>query len=211
MACPAAPRLAHPGDPVTEVPVAAGVVSLQRAVPSGGEDLVRGQAHGPGSSGTVSGHQGTGGPDRAGGGGSGEPEPRAGPGQRAGGRARHLAAAGGRRRGRPAPRPHRGCHRGWHPGHRHLTHVRGRRATALRRAGRPARAGFHRGQGSDSVGGGGLSAAVPRGGLVRRPGRPDADPQPGGLAGASADARGRPGPGAGRPDRRHPLLPGRLR
>jgi hypothetical protein len=66
MTCPAAPRLAHPGDPVTEVPVAAGVVSPQRAVPSGGEDLVRGQAHGPGSSGTVSGHQGTGGPDRAG-------------------------------------------------------------------------------------------------------------------------------------------------
>ena len=30
--------------------------------------------------------------------------------------------------------------------------------------------------------------------LVRRPGRPDADPQPGGLAGAPAHARGRPGP-----------------
>ena len=36
--------------------------------------------------------------------------------------------------------------------------------------------------------GGGCGATVPRGGLVRRPGRPDADPQPGGLARAPGDA-----------------------
>ena len=71
----------------------------------------------------------------------------------------------------------------------------GRRAAALRRAGRPPRAGLRRRQGLDSLGGRRRSAALPGGGLVRRPGRPDADPQPGGLAGAPARCSRPPGTG----------------
>src|ERR1700730_3954318 len=57
----------------------------------------------PGWSLIIDGHQGLGRPDRAWGGGYGEPEPGPGPGQRAGGRAGDLAAAGGRRGAGPRP------------------------------------------------------------------------------------------------------------
>ena len=193
MACPAAPRLAHPGDPVTEVPVAAGVVSLQRAVPSGGEDLVRGQAHGPGSSGTVSGHQGTGGPDRAG---------VAGVENRSLGRGRvsvPVVGLGTWRRLEAAAAAGQ---------HRELIEaaiaagIRVIDTSPMYGAAERLLSGALDGQREqvfiadkvlDSLGGRRLSAAVPRGGLVRRPGRPDADPQPGGLAGAPARCSRPPG------------------
>jgi hypothetical protein len=53
--------------------------------------------------------------------------------------------------------------------------------------------------------------SYPHGALVPQPHRPDADPQPGGLARAPANAPGRPGSGTGRPDRSHPLLADGLR
>jgi len=58
--------------------------------------------------------------DRARGGGHGRPESGPGAGQRAGGRAGHLAAARGRRGRGPAPRAHRRRDRGRHPAVRRL-------------------------------------------------------------------------------------------
>ena len=147
----------------------------------------------------------------SGGGGIGEPEPGQGPGQRAGGRAGHLAAAG-----KPPPRP-AGKGSSSRPPSRLASGSSTPRPCTARpsscsaRAGRSPRAGLRRRQGLDSLGGRRRGAALPGGELVRRLGRPDADPQPSGLAGAPAHARGRPGPRAGRPDRRHSLLASRFR